>query len=122
MSKADLYERAVDAWTDAELVAELTKAYAPSVIPPCRICGGALSLGASGGGLPSYWSCSPEEEDPDRPGQRRTKPGRGERETHPEGHYARSQYIDRRQGGDARVMGMLRRFVLTGVADPRGGR
>jgi len=109
-----LYARPVTDWSDADLVAELVARYAPSAIPPCPVCGGALSLESTGGGEPDRWACSIWEPDPVREGHNRIKAGRGETGRSGEfgvsGHYARSQYIDQRHGGDAQVMDLLRRF------------
>jgi hypothetical protein len=72
--------------------AEVRRRYAPTVIPPCRVCGMTLSLGAIGGGNPTTWGCSEWEDDPARPGQLRRKEGR----SCADGHYGDSMFIDRR--------------------------
>ena len=85
-----LYDREPADWTDEELAAELRTDYQPSVIPPCRVCGAPLALQGSGGGQPDVWGCAiPRTADE---------------------HYRESRYLDRRRGGDARVMEALRRW------------
>lgn len=103
-------------WADTEIVEVLTDRYAPSVIPPCRVCGGELSICAIGGGEPTRWACSPtvSDPDPDRSGNVQTKAGRGVNEFGSGGHYSMSQYIDRRQGGDEVVIEVLRRLMSDG--------
>jgi hypothetical protein len=102
-----MYESEPEAWTDDDLVAELTLRYAPSEIPPCRVCGGKLSIRCVGGGEPTEWACSPVEDDPERPDHLRLKLGRLGVDV----HYRDSRYVDRRQGGDGAVMELLRRYV-----------
>ena len=82
----------VSAWPIAELVAEIARRHEPSKIPPCRVCGGPLSLEASGGGEPSRWACSI---------------GKGESDT--TGHYVQSQHVDQHQSGDPLVVELLAR-------------
>jgi len=52
-----LYERETSEWTDAELIAVLNSRYEPTKVPPCRVCGGELSIGAIGGGSPTRYGC-----------------------------------------------------------------
>ncbi len=78
--------------TDQEIIDELTERYKPTEIPPCRICGGKLSIGKIGGGEPTIWACAGTEDDPDRPGFVRRKKGRNLADR----HYSDSEFIDRR--------------------------
>lgn len=91
--------------TDDQLIVRLTERYAPSVIPPCRVCGEPLRMCGSGGG-PTVWGCSGQEDDPDRPGWLRYKPGRRCADE----HYMRSRFEDRRRGGDDDVIKLIGRF------------
>lgn len=83
-----LYDRAVETWTDAELAEIIEERFRPSEIPPCCVCGGALSLQAMGRG-PNVWGCVASGDD---------------------AHYLRSRYEDPRRGGDPEVIDLLRRF------------
>jgi len=94
--------------SDAALLAKLRERYAPTVIPPCRVCGGELSLESFGGGMPTIWRCSPWQPTEDEPLRR--KPGRGIADK----HYSDSEFIDRRQGGDADVIELIERFESHG--------
>ncbi len=80
--------------TDEQLETIINERYAPSVIPKCRICGGDMTIGASGGGQPTRWYCSVAQD---------SKPMDWK-------HFGDSLWEDRRQGGDSRVMELLRRF------------
>ena len=97
-----------------ELIAELRERYTPPTIPPCRVCGGELSIARVGGGEPTEWACSGKEDDPDRPGWLRNAPGRwtnapdgGSSEFRADGHYNRSRWTDYRSGGDSGVIAVL---------------
>jgi hypothetical protein len=83
-----------DGWGQRMLAAkaEVKRRYAPTVIPPCRVCGGALSIGSIGGGEPTTWGCSEWDDDPARPGRLLRKEGRscGDK------HYGDSVFVDRR--------------------------
>ena len=83
-----LYERETSEWTDAELIAVLNDRYEPSKIPPCRVCGGELSIGAIGGGEPTRYGCMADNG----------------------AHYGHSTWEDRRQGGDGDVLELIARF------------
>lgn len=93
-------------WTDKEIVTALVKRYRESVIPPCRVCGGKLSLQSVGGGRPTVWGCGMYEDDPDNPDRCRPKPGRSIADE----HYSQSEYVDYRQGGDDVVIEAIRRW------------
>lgn len=94
-----MLEKPVREWPIGFLLAELRRRYAPSDIPPCRVCGGELSLQSIGGGEPTVWACSGQNEDGSwLPGRRIA-----------DDHYSRSRYVDRRQGGDEVVMELIRR-------------
>ena len=86
---------------DADLVAELRKSYEPSTIPPCRVCGGKLTMASVGGGTPTAYACS----DP------RTPEGKMDWN-----HYSQSRWEDYRRGGDDRVLELLRRFETARAA------
>lgn len=92
-------------WTDAKLIAILTERYAPSTIPPCRVCGAELTLQSLGGG-PTVWGCSHLEADPTDANQLRVKPGRRLADE----HYKRSRFEDPRCDGDAAVLEALKRW------------
>ncbi len=94
--------------TDAELMAMLEDRHMPTVIPPCRVCGEPLDIGACGGGKPTVWACSPLEEDPDAPGTLRLKSGR-DRAEGSGGHYSESRITDGRHA-DPYVMELVRRY------------
>ena len=96
----------VTQWSDAEIVSALVKSYRPTIIPPCRVCGGDLSPGRIGGGEPTIWACSPYEDDPEKPGHCRRKADR----SIVDDHYGESEFIDYRQGGDDVVIEALRRW------------
>ena len=102
----------VTLWSDEDLALVLTKHYEPSVIPPCCVCGGPLSCERCGGGEPTVYACSGVAEGP----LYRYKEGR-----HPaDEHYVKSRFVDRRQGGDATVMELLRRHAASVVASIPG--
>ncbi len=94
-----LYERDLSTWTDAELAGELERNYSPTKIPPCRVCGCELSLQAFGGGGPSKWACSGQDDD------WKWLPGRSAADD----HYIKSGFEDQRSGGDESVIELLRR-------------
>ena len=102
----ELHTREVTEWSNGDLLGVLEMRYGPSTIPPCSVCRGKLSLEAVGGGEPHVWACSGLEDDPARPGGRRYAKGRKPADD----HYVRSEYVDRRQGGDVVVVELLRRF------------
>jgi hypothetical protein len=85
----------VNRMSDAALLGLLRLRYQPRVIPPCRICGGELSLQEFGSGIPSVWACSTGG-----------KPGR----TVADRHYRDSKFTADRSGGDEEVIELIRRF------------
>ena len=91
-----------------ELIARLTQRYEPTKIPPCRVCGGPLSMQAVGGGNPTEWACSGREYDPDTHEWIGWQKGR----TAADDHYRKSGFTDRRQGGDEDVMELIERFKI----------
>lgn len=97
---------------------DLRKRYAPSVIPPCRVCGGELSISSCGGGNATTYACSMQEDDPDRSGWLRMKSGRGENEYGKGGHYSDSQWTDRHGPGDERVIALLDAVLASSPAAP----
>lgn len=101
-----LLEKDVTEWTTADLLDVLTERYKPTEVPPCRVCGAELSIGRMGGGEPTVWACSGQEDDPERPGYLRMVEGR----TPADEHYGKSEFVDVRQGGDEAVMEAVRRL------------
>jgi len=92
--RRELYEKEIGDWTDDEVIEVLTERYAPTDVPPCRVCGGELSIQAVGGGQPTQYAHQVMK---------------------PEGgvdwdHYKESAWEDRRQGGDEAVIDLIRRF------------
>ena len=75
------------------IVAELRERYAPPTVPPCRICGGALSLQQTGGGAPDVWACTGLVEGEYAYGRRIA-----------DQHYEASTWVDYKAGGDQRVI------------------
>lgn len=82
-----------DKTTDADLDA-IVRRYTPEKIPPCRVCGGALSIAHCGGGIPTVWACSGLEPDPAHPECYRNAPGRKCADE----HYVQSEYTQYRHG------------------------
>jgi len=102
MNKHDATPRSPEA-RFADIVATLRARYAPTTVPPCRVCGGELSIASVGGGEPTRWACSEYEDDPDVHGQLRRKPDRSMADA----HYGDSRWVDYRQGGDSDVIELL---------------
>lgn len=104
----DLLNRLLDAapstWSADDLTAVLTHRYAPTIIPPCHICGAELSMQSVGGGRPTAWACDGREWDAD--GAWKWKEGR----TPADDHYNESRFEDTRRGGDEFVMEAVRRL------------
>jgi len=84
--------------SNAALAAALEHDYAAPEIPPCRICGGELSIGQIGGGLPTVYYCTAMA---DAPRNGREKDWQ---------HYGDSKWAAPRQTGDLRVLELVRRF------------
>lgn len=88
-----------------EELRDLRKRYAPSVIPPCRVCGAELAMQAIGGGQPTRYACSVAAS---------ARPTDWD-------HYRRSEHEDRRQGGDEDVIRVIDAFEASQraiVAEP----
>lgn len=100
-----LYEKDYCEWTDDDVVWMLTRRYTADEVPPCHICGGALSPQSMGGGRPTTWACDGREDDPDRPGHWRWQEGRGVVDD----HYKQSYWTQHRTG-DGLVLDALRRL------------
>ena len=96
----------VSQWSDADIVAALVKSYRESVIPPCRVCGAALSMQACGGGKPTVWACDGIEDIPGEEGRVRRQEGRSCADE----HCVQSEYIDYRRGGDDAVIEAIKRW------------
>lgn len=85
---------------ETDVLDVLRKRYAKPEIPPCCVCGAALSIQACGGGRPTVWACSGRVEDVD--GKLRFADGRRPADE----HYSRSRYEDYARGGDADVLAL----------------
>jgi len=81
-----------------QLADALERDFAAPEIPPCRICGGELSIGQIGGGLPTVYYCAAMA---DAPRNGREKDWQ---------HYGDSKWAEPRQTGDLRVLELVRRF------------
>lgn len=105
---------------DQELVRTLLDRYAPTPIPPCKICGGMLYPQGSAGPKGIVYYCPVIEEPPGEMGRVRQKEGRGEREEFlPGGHYYESAFLDPKGGvSDPLVAELCNRFN----ALPKPGR
>lgn len=97
--KRDIRSLPASKLTDAELIEMLTKRYEPSVIPPCRVCGAKLRIGAIGGGQPTRWAC-PKAQGKDGMDW---------------AHYRQSGFEDRRHGGDSDAIQLIKRFNRNGT-------
>lgn len=97
------------AMSDTDLVALLRHQYTGDPVPPCRVCGAALSIASMGGGQATIYVCTGQEDDPGEPGKLRQKPGRGLADD----HYSKSQWT-RYKEGDAYVLELLQRFSARG--------
>lgn len=102
-----LWETPIEQWSNEDLIESLSDRYTPEPVPPCRVCGGELSVQSIGGGNATVWGCSGTEDDPDRPGHVRYKEGRRVADD----HYAQSTWTQHREG-DSAVLEMIRRQKL----------
>ena len=82
--------------TEADLKA-LRERYTTEEPPPCRVCGGVLSIQSMGGGQATEWACS------DRPRQAVNNDEWYD-------HYGRSRWTQYRSG-DRRVLDLIAEFV-----------
>lgn len=98
-----LFEKEVVDWKTSEVLAVLRERHAPTVVPPCRLCGAKLSCQSMGGGEPIVYACDGHVE----PGSRDYVPGRGFADT----HYSESRWFDRRHA-DETVVELARRADL----------
>jgi hypothetical protein len=87
-----------DRQPDAVLLEHLERDYSKPEIPACRVCGGPLAIGAIGGGEPTRYYCAAMS---DAPGNGLPKDW---------DHYGASLWLDRRAGGDERVLELARRY------------
>lgn len=83
------------------LLRELEERYTRPEIPPCSVCGGELTMAASGPG-PAVFACSGMEADPDNPDRVRYKEGRSPADD----HYSESR-IEVHDLGDSRVLALI---------------
>lgn len=88
----------------AAMLAELREQYGPVEVPPCRVCGGRLSIQSIGMG-PTVWACDGYASEEER-GQRYAQ---GRRPA--DDHYSRSRWEDHARGGDSRVIAVLDRLA-----------
>lgn len=100
------WDTPVAEWPLEWVTDHLRGTYGPVEVPPCRVCGRALSIASMGSGEATKYACSGREPDPDRPGETRWTEGR----TPADEHYGQSQWRDNRNGGDEVVMELLRRY------------
>lgn len=105
-----LFETPVEQWADVELIEQLIERYTSDPVPPCRVCGGSLSIERAGGGEPTVWACSPWEDDPTDPGRLKPKAERNLVDD----HYERSRWKQYRSG-DCAVLDLIRRFRSLGT-------
>ena len=98
-------EKNLPNWTDAELLAWVRHCHTGDAVPPCRVCGGPLSVASMGGGRATKWACDMWEDDPEKPGKLRRKTGRGPADD----HYERSEWTQYRES-DPAVLEMARRL------------
>ena len=101
-----LFAKEVSDWTLDELCEQLFDRYKETAVPPCRLCGRALSLQAFGNG-PSVWACTGQEDDPEDSERLRYLPGRKLADE----HYSKSRFEDHRQGGDQLVVELIYRAL-----------
>lgn len=87
--------------TDIDLV-KLKERYSESEVPPCRVCGGELSIQRAGSG-PTVWGCTGMVDDPT--GERNWIYAEGR--SCADEHYERSRWSDYRQGGDSDVIALI---------------
>ena len=91
-------------------IADMRALYGPIEVPPCRICGGPMTIGSVGGG-PTVWRCNVLNVSREQ----------GRRPTEAEwAHYGDSEWRDHRCGGDSRVIRALN--ALAGASDPAAVR
>ena len=83
-------------YSDAELIATLTERYTATPVPPCRVCGGPLSIARAGGGEATVWACHGLEDDPDNPDRVKRQPGRSAADE----HYVQSRWTQYRTGDE----------------------
>lgn len=86
-----------------ELASLLVQRYTGEPVPPCRICGGALSIASAGGGNATRYACDMMEIDPDRPAFLRRKEGRFAADE----HYSQSGWTQFNPG-DRNVLDFVR--------------
>jgi hypothetical protein len=90
MSETEVKTTALD-----RMLARLEKRYGHYEVPLCRVCNRELSIAAMGGGERTWWACSPNIEDPEKPGWLKTNPDwepQPDNEKWPQGHYSHSRW------------------------------
>ncbi len=100
-----LYDLPAEQVSDADLLLVLEARYATEPVPPCRVCGGKLSIQCAGGGQATVHACDGKEEDPEQPGRLRYKPGRSLVDE----HYSQSHWTHY-QSGDSDVRELITRY------------
>lgn len=111
--------QATNAMTDDEIVKVarlLVGRYTAEDVPPCRICGGPLSIQAIGGGGPTIYACSGQYEDAEH--GRKYREGRSVADE----HYNASQWRMYRHGDQdvLRVLAQLLSDRGLNMPDVRG--
>lgn len=77
-----------------------------SSIPTCRLCGEQLEYTIPEIGYKIPWECSPYEDNPDSPDEKRLKQGRTENDE----HQIKSFVLDRYNSGNLLILELLRRY------------
>jgi len=78
-----------------KLLERMERRYGNYEVPPCRVCGRDLSSASSGGWERTWWACSPQMDDPDKPGWLKTNPDwepLPDKDKWPQGHYSHSRW------------------------------
>ena len=88
----------------SEAAQALVNSYTPDPVPPCRVCGGKLSIQAIGGGRPTVYACSGSYEDEN--GAIRRSEGRSPADE----HYSNSRWEQYRHGNRL-VLNILRELL-----------
>ena len=86
--------------TESELLDKLERKYERPKPGACCVCGGAVEIAHTGGGLPLRWVC----------GAAKRESETGEVSTEVREHLDRSAFMDYRAMGDARVMQLIRMY------------
>lgn len=104
----ELWNRELQDLSISELIEILRLKHTAEEIPPCRICGGPLSITSIGGTAATKWACSGQEDDPENPGMLRYQPGRHVAD----GHYSQSRWTQH-YDTDSHVIELVSRIETT---------